>query len=87
MIGSMTTVTIGIASRDEINARFKCAMTIGKRTAPFIGFADERALRGTPDVTSSFASFIDSGAYSKAEFLAIIAAHPTNQLNVDLVGL
>ena len=38
------TVTIGVASRAEINARFTRAMTTGERTAPFIGFADERAL-------------------------------------------
>lgn len=38
------TVTIGVASRAEINARFMRAMTTGERTAPFIGFADERAL-------------------------------------------
>ena len=41
------TVTIGVASREEINARFMRAMTAGKRTAPFIGFADERALWST----------------------------------------
>ncbi len=41
------TVTIGVASRAEIKARFKRAMTTGKRVAPFIGFADERALWGT----------------------------------------
>lgn len=41
------TVTIGVASRDEINARFMRAMTTGKRAAPFIGFVDERALWGT----------------------------------------
>jgi predicted transcriptional regulator len=41
------TVTIGVASRKEINARFMRAMTTGKRTAPFIGFADQRALWGT----------------------------------------
>jgi predicted transcriptional regulator len=41
------TVTIGVASREEINARFMRAMTTGKRAAPFIGFADERALWGT----------------------------------------
>jgi len=41
------TVTIGVASREEINARFKRAMTTGERTAPFIGFADERALWST----------------------------------------
>ena len=38
------TVTIGVASREEINARFMRAMTTGKRAAPFIGFGDERAL-------------------------------------------
>ena len=42
-----TTVTIGVASRDEINARFMRAMTTGKRAAPFIGFVDERALWST----------------------------------------
>lgn len=41
------TVTIGVASREEINARFTGAMTTGKRAAPFIGFVDERALWGT----------------------------------------
>lgn len=41
------TVTIGVASRDEINARFMRAMTTGKRSAPFIGFVDERALWST----------------------------------------
>lgn len=41
------TVTLGVASRDEINARFMRAMTTGKRAAPFIGFADERALWST----------------------------------------
>ena len=41
------TVTIGVAPREEINARFIHAVTTGKRTAPFIGFADERALWGT----------------------------------------
>ncbi len=41
------TVTIGVASREEIDARFKRAMTTGRRTAPFIGFADERALWST----------------------------------------
>lgn len=41
------TVTIGIATREEINARFVRAMTTGKRAAPFIGFADERALWST----------------------------------------
>lgn len=40
----MTTVTIGVASRDEINARFMRAMNTGRRAAPFIGFADEEAL-------------------------------------------
>ena len=40
----MTTVTIGVATRDEINARFMRAMKTGRRAAPFIGFADERAL-------------------------------------------
>jgi hypothetical protein len=38
------TVTVGVASREEINARFMRAMTTGKPTAPFIGFADEHAL-------------------------------------------
>lgn len=38
------TVTIGVASRKDINDRFRRAMTTGKRAAPFIGFADERAL-------------------------------------------
>jgi predicted transcriptional regulator len=41
------TVTIGVASRKEINARFTRAMTTGKRAAPFIGFVDERALWST----------------------------------------
>ena len=41
------TVTIGIATRDEINARFMRAMTTGKHATPFIGFADERALWST----------------------------------------
>jgi predicted transcriptional regulator len=41
------TVTIGVATREEINARFMRAMTTGKRAAPFIGFVDERALWGT----------------------------------------
>jgi len=41
------TVTIGVASREEIKARFTRAMTTGKRVAPFIGFVDERALWGT----------------------------------------
>ena len=41
------TVTIGVASREEINARFTRAMTTGKRMTPFIGFADERALWST----------------------------------------
>ena len=36
------TVTIGVASREEIKARFTRAMTTGKRVAPFIGFVDER---------------------------------------------
>lgn len=40
----MTTVTIGVATRDEINARFMRAMKTGRRAAPFIGFADEEAL-------------------------------------------
>ena len=39
------TVTIGVASRDDINVRFMRAMTTGKRAAPFIGFVDERAER------------------------------------------
>lgn len=43
----MTTVTIGVATRDGINACFKRAMTTGKRAAPLIGFTDERALWGT----------------------------------------
>jgi predicted transcriptional regulator len=42
-----STVTIGVASREEINARFTRAMTTGKCAAPFIGFVDERALWGT----------------------------------------
>jgi predicted transcriptional regulator len=42
-----STVTIGVASREEINARFKHAVTTGKRMAPFVGFPDERALWGT----------------------------------------
>ena len=42
-----STVTIGVASRKEINARFTRAMTTGKRAAPFIGFIDERALWST----------------------------------------
>lgn len=41
------TVTIGVASREQINARFARAMSTGKHAAPFIGFADERALWGT----------------------------------------
>jgi predicted transcriptional regulator len=41
------TVTIGVASRNAINARFKQAMTTGKRLPPFIGFAGERALWST----------------------------------------
>jgi predicted transcriptional regulator len=41
------TVTIGVTSRDEINARFVRAMTTGKRAAPFIGFVDERTLWST----------------------------------------
>lgn len=41
------TVTIGVASRDDVNARFMRAMTTGKRAAPFIGFVDERALWST----------------------------------------
>jgi predicted transcriptional regulator len=41
------TVTIGVASREEINARFMRAMTTGKRAAPFIGFANERELWST----------------------------------------
>ena len=41
------TVTIGVASRDEIKARFTREMNTGKRAPPFIGFVDERALWGT----------------------------------------
>ena len=41
------TVTIGVASREDIKARFMRAMTSGKRVAPFIGFPDERALWST----------------------------------------
>ena len=41
------TVTIGVASRKEIEARFTRAMTTGKRAVPFIGFPDERALWST----------------------------------------
>ena len=39
-----TTVTLGVATRDEVNTRFKRAMMTGKRAAPFIGFPDEQAL-------------------------------------------
>ena len=38
------TVTIGVASREEIKRRFTRAMTTGKRAAPFIGFSDEQTL-------------------------------------------
>lgn len=38
------TVTIGVASRAEINARFTHAMTTGEHATPFIGFVDEQAL-------------------------------------------
>ena len=38
------TVTIGVASREEIKQRFLHAMATGKRTAPFIGFPDEQTL-------------------------------------------
>lgn len=41
------TVTIGVAAREEVNARFIRVMTTGKRMAPFIGFADERTLWST----------------------------------------
>lgn len=41
------TVTIGVATRDEINARFMRAMAQGKPARPFIGFSDERALWST----------------------------------------
>lgn len=40
----MTTVTIGVATREEIKARVVRAMNTGRRSAPFIGFSDERAL-------------------------------------------
>ncbi|MDP2826516.1 MAG: DNA-binding protein [Sulfuritalea sp.] len=41
------TVTIGVASREKIKARFTRATATGKRAAPFIGFVDERALWST----------------------------------------
>lgn len=40
----MTTVTIGVTTREEIKARFIRAMSTGRRSPPFIGFPDERAL-------------------------------------------
>lgn len=40
----MTTVTIGVPTREEIKARFIRAMSTGRRSSPFIGFPDERAL-------------------------------------------
>lgn len=41
----------------------------------------------TPDTTAALASLIDSGAYSKADFLAAVTGLPLNQDNVGLVGL
>ena len=38
------TVTVGVASREEIKQRFIRAMTTGRRAAPFIGFPDEQTL-------------------------------------------
>lgn len=40
----MATVTIGVATRADINARFLSAMKTGTPAEPFIGFADERSL-------------------------------------------
>jgi hypothetical protein len=39
------TVTIGVASREEVNARFMRAMTTGERAMPFIGFVDRLEAR------------------------------------------
>jgi len=49
-----------------------------------------RAVTGatpTADVTAGLATFINSGGYTKATFLAAVAELPVNQVNVDLVGL
>ncbi|MFA6310320.1 MAG: PPC domain-containing protein [Sterolibacterium sp.] len=50
----------------------------------FLAIVGEAA---TPDTTAALASLIDSGAYSKADFLATVAELSLNQDNVGLVGL
>ena len=41
----------------------------------------------TPATTAELAGYIESGGYTKADFLSIVASLPLNQANVDLVGL
>ena len=41
----------------------------------------------TPDVTAALAGYINSGTYSKADFLSVVADLPLNQANVGLVGM
>ena len=81
--------TMHDAANVLVNAGIMDQLAGGSSTSAYVNliFHAVTGQVATPDVTATLGNFIDSGTYSKADFLAIVADLPLNQTNVDLVGL
>jgi hypothetical protein len=84
-----TGYTLHDAANVLVNAGIMDRLAGGSSTSAYVNLI-YRAVTGqtaTTDVTASLASYPDTGGFTKADFLAVIAGLSLNQTNVGLVGL
>ena len=84
-----TGTTLHDAANVLVNTGVMTQLAGGSSTSAYVNLI-YKAITGqvaTPAVTASLTPYIDSGAYTKADFLSVVAGLPINQTNINLVGL
>ena len=81
--------TLHDAANVLVNAGVMDRLAGGSSTSAYVNWIYKAVVgqTATADVTAALAPYIDSYGYSKADFLATVAALPLNQTNIGLVGL
>jgi len=81
--------TLHDAANVLVNAGVMDRLAGGSSTNAYVNWIYKAVVgqTATADVTAALAPYIDSNGYSKADFLATVAALPLNQTNIGLVGL
>jgi hypothetical protein len=72
-----------------VNERIMDQLAGGSSTSAYVNLIYEAVVGQAPmpSATESLAAYIDTGGYTKADFLAVVANLPLNESNVGLVGL